>query len=141
MSYLVESNVHFIHQVDVELADKFFQLLRISERLCPLHLITHNPYHCPLQARNTHSSVVVEINRRESPDKNNKKVFLIAISLIQPLTFICSLKVKYLPETLRPPITSAKMCSWLRFSGSLLFAPKNSTYCSETASNVLPTCL
>lgn len=70
----------------------------------------------------------------------HKKRFCGACSFFV-LTFICSLKVKYLPETLRPPISSSNICSRLRLLGVRPSASKSSSYCSEIAANVSPICL
>lgn len=57
------------------------------------------------------------------------------------LTFICSLKAKYLPETLSFPISWTFICFQLQSSDGLHPAPNNSTYWSERWDTTLPTCL
>lgn len=51
--YFVESCMHLIHQVDVELAHKRLQRLRVSERISLPHLVTHHSDHCILHTKNT----------------------------------------------------------------------------------------
>lgn len=57
------------------------------------------------------------------------------------LTFNCSLKIKYLPETFSAPISWAFICSRMQSSGNLHFDPNSSSYWSEIWATTLPTCL
>lgn len=47
--YLVESQVHLVHQVDVELAEEGLQLLWVGEGFSPQHLLTHDTHHGALE--------------------------------------------------------------------------------------------
>ena len=47
--YHVESQVHLVHQVDIELAEEGLQLLGVGEGFGPQHLLTHYPHHGALE--------------------------------------------------------------------------------------------
>lgn len=57
------------------------------------------------------------------------------------MTLNFSWKEKYLPETLRAPISCFNICSWLSFCGSSRDAPNSSLYCWDITSTASPTCL
>lgn len=43
--HLIKSNVHLIHQVNVELTQECLELLGVLKGICPHHLLPYNPYH------------------------------------------------------------------------------------------------
>ncbi len=65
--YLVESDMHLFHQVSIELADKSFQLLSISDRLRLTHLVSYYSHHCMLNTRMSHINTLLKSIVTEEP--------------------------------------------------------------------------
>lgn len=120
------------------------QWMALSAASCHVQSSRLNATH----QKHTHTHTHEPPTQGEKPNGLQTLSFRVPVSLIHPsgicvvvLTFICSLKAKYLPETLSAPISWAFICSRLQSSDRSHPVPNNSLYWSETWATTLPTCL